>query len=255
MDGSFFNFNKRKDEEGIGANKFYTMEHNNIFHEQQIDLVSELLLISNNTTTGSLPCCVLQQESIKYDSSDENGDENENDVGRGLLAPKILSYDSFGQCLKLHKEWLRNTIKNFTIRIRSENKNNIEVKKKNDQSDDDDDDDNDDDDDDEGGGGGQGLEEHQDGKVEAPASGAGGERKRRGRRRKGRSRPGSAHPDSPVTAAADSTDPDDPQPPAINDAVQLLVQNSRLLRSGYQLQCFASGRVLFCDTNGGQRWL
>ena len=123
------------------------MEHNNIFHEQQIDLVSELLLISNNTTTGSLPCCVLQQESIKYDSSDENGNENENDVGRGLLAPKILSYDSFGQCLKLHKEWLRNTIKNFTIRIRSENKNNIEVKKKNDQYDNDDDDDDDDDDD------------------------------------------------------------------------------------------------------------
>ncbi|OEU22480.1 acetyl-CoA synthetase-like protein [Fragilariopsis cylindrus CCMP1102] len=120
------------------------MEHNNIFHEQQIDLVSELLLISNNTTTGSLPCCVLQQESIKYDSSDENGNENENDVGRGLFAPKILSYDSFGQCLKLHKEWLRNTIKNFTIRIRSENKNNIEVKKKNDQYDKDDDDDDDD---------------------------------------------------------------------------------------------------------------
>jgi acyl-CoA synthetase (AMP-forming)/AMP-acid ligase II len=123
------------------------MEHNNIFHrdarKQQIDLVSELLFVSNNTTTGSLPCCVLQQESIKYDSSVENGNENENDEGRGLLAPKILSYDSFGQCLKLHKEWLRNTIQNFIIRIRSENKNNIEVKKKNDQYDDDDDDDND----------------------------------------------------------------------------------------------------------------
>ncbi|MGK3739963.1 MAG: acyl-CoA synthetase (AMP-forming)/AMP-acid ligase II [Bacillariaceae sp.] len=105
-------------------------------YSQQINLVSELLCISNNPTTGSLSCCVLQQESTKYDSSNgnENDNDNDNDEGRGILAPKVLSYDSFGQCLILHKEWLQNTIQNFTTRIRSENKN------KNTNTNDDDDD-------------------------------------------------------------------------------------------------------------------
>jgi len=81
---------------------------------QRIDLTSELLCICNNILTRSLPCCVLQRGSI-------------DDVGR--VVPKILSYDSFGQCLKLHKEWLQNSIKNFIIR--SKNENNSKREKKN----------------------------------------------------------------------------------------------------------------------------
>jgi len=107
------------------------MEH--ISHDdtaQRIDLISELLCICLSSSTRLLPCCVLHRGSI-------------DDVGE-KVTPKILFYDSFGQCLKLHKEWLQNSIKNFIIRSKNENNSKRKREKKNhvearyDRSDDDD---------------------------------------------------------------------------------------------------------------------
>mmetsp|Transcript_12556 Transcript_12556/g.26461 ORF Transcript_12556/g.26461 Transcript_12556/m.26461 type:complete len:646 (-) Transcript_12556:726-2663(-) len=97
--------------------------HNGI-HRKERFVLSDLSFPSNSIT-DSLPCCVLHQQQNQSSVNNNTGSTLNGDTDADEGAPKVLSYASFGKCLDLHQEWLRDTIQNASTSVATDDNQSL----------------------------------------------------------------------------------------------------------------------------------